>query len=195
MTKSLSPEPEVLHNEYERERVPDHALKGNGAFWSLFTGAHIAGTEFIIGPLFVSWGVGAFDLIVGLLLGNLLAVLSWRYLTTRIATDVRETHFFQLEKICGRKVVLVYALLGGVIGSFLGGGMISVSATALAYPIPAIVVPNYQDLLPSNPGWVALCLALGVVFTVVAYKGFGLVVKVAELASPWMTLSAPCRCC
>lgn len=33
------------------------------------------GTEFVIGPLFLKTGVSAFDLLVGLLLGNMLAVI------------------------------------------------------------------------------------------------------------------------
>ena len=51
----------------------------------MYAGEHAAGTEFMIGPLFLTAGVSAFDLIVGLLLGNLLAVLSWRFLTAEIA--------------------------------------------------------------------------------------------------------------
>jgi nucleobase:cation symporter-1, NCS1 family len=54
-------------------------------FWGMYAGEHTAGTEFMIGPLFVAWGVGAGDLILGLLLGNLAAVLTWRYLTTPVS--------------------------------------------------------------------------------------------------------------
>ena len=42
----------------------------------MYAGEHTAGTEFVIGPLFVAHSVTAFDLTVGLLVGNLLAVLS-----------------------------------------------------------------------------------------------------------------------
>ena len=51
---------------------------GFKSFVGMYAGEHTAGTELMIGPLFVAHGVSAFDLIVGLLLGNLLAVLSWR---------------------------------------------------------------------------------------------------------------------
>ena len=60
---------------------------------------HTAGTEFMIGPLFVAWGASAFSLIFGLLLGNLLAVLTWRFLTATIATRERLTLYFKMEKI------------------------------------------------------------------------------------------------
>ncbi len=42
----------------------------------MYAGEHCAGTELMIGPLFVAAGVSAFDVVFGLLLGNLLAVLS-----------------------------------------------------------------------------------------------------------------------
>ena len=66
--------------EYEREPVPRRALLGFGSFIGQYAGEHTAGTELMIGPLFVAAGVSAFDLLVGLLLGNLLAVLSWTLL-------------------------------------------------------------------------------------------------------------------
>lgn len=63
-------------NEYEREPIPKSKLKGLKSFIGMYAGEHTAGTEFVIGPLFVAHGVTAFDLTVGLLVGNLLAVLS-----------------------------------------------------------------------------------------------------------------------
>ena len=69
----MSEQPEVQHHagdEFEREPVPEKAQKGASAFWGMYAGEHTAGTEFMIGPLFVAWGASAFDLIVGLLLGN-----------------------------------------------------------------------------------------------------------------------------
>ena len=35
-------------SEYERERVPEKALKGPTAFWGMYAGEHTAGTEFMI---------------------------------------------------------------------------------------------------------------------------------------------------
>ena len=89
--------------EYERQVVPQAKLKGWQSFLGMYAGEHAAGTEFMIGPLFLTAGVSAFDLIIGLLLGNLLAVLSWRYLTAEIAVKNRLTLYFQLEKISGKE--------------------------------------------------------------------------------------------
>ena len=78
-------------NEYERTPVPARALLGLKSFVGQYAGEHTAGAELMIGPLFVAAGVGAFDLVVGLFVGNLLAVLSWTFLTAPIATRRRLT--------------------------------------------------------------------------------------------------------
>ena len=72
--------------EYENEPVPKGALKGGDKFWGMYAGEHAAGTEFMIGPLFLLNGVSLQNIVLGLLVGNLLAVLSWRYLCAPIAT-------------------------------------------------------------------------------------------------------------
>ena len=78
---------------------------------------------------------------MGLLVGNLLAVLSWTFLTAPIATRARLTLYYQLEKICGRNLVTLYNLANGVMFCFLAGAMITVSATAVGvwvnFPMPA----------------------------------------------------------
>ena len=72
--------------EFERTPVPKEKWKGWGSFIGMYAGEHTAGTEFVIGPLFVAHGVTAGDLVFGLLVGNLLAVLSWAFLCAPIAT-------------------------------------------------------------------------------------------------------------
>jgi len=125
----MSEEKQVKHNEYEREPVPASAYKGLKAFVGMYAGEHCAGTELMIGPLFVAAGVSAFDVVFGLLLGNLLAVLSWMFLCAPIAVRARLTLYNQLEKICGRKLVTLYNLANGVMFCFLAGAMVTVSAT------------------------------------------------------------------
>ena len=112
--------------EYEREPVPPRALLGLKSFVGQFAGEHVAGTELMIGPLFLAAGVSAFDLLVGLLFGNLLAVLSWTFLTAPIAVRERLTLYYQLEKVCGRKLVTLYNVANGVMFTFLAGAMITV---------------------------------------------------------------------
>ena len=121
-------------NEYEREPVPDRALRGPSSFWGMYAGEHTAGTEFMLGPLFVAWGASATDLVFGLLLGNLLAVLTWRFVTAEIAVHERLTLYFKLEKICGRQLVTLYNFFNGVLFCFLAGAMVTVSATAVGVP-------------------------------------------------------------
>ena len=62
--------------------------------------------------------------------GNVLAVLSWTFMTAPIATRARLTLYYQLEKICGHRLVTVYNLANGVMFCFLAGAMITVAATA-----------------------------------------------------------------
>lgn len=58
-------------NEFERQPVPTSRLKSWKSFLGMYAGEHAAGTEFVIEPLFLTAGVSAFDLIVGLLIGSL----------------------------------------------------------------------------------------------------------------------------
>ena len=48
--------------EFERETIPTSKLKRWGSFIGMYAGEHTAGTEFVIGPLFVAHGVAAWDL-------------------------------------------------------------------------------------------------------------------------------------
>ncbi len=182
---------EVTHhdpvNEYEREPVPGKALLGLKNYVGQFAGEHVAGTELMIGPLFLASGVSAFDFIFGLLAGNLLAVLSWTFLTAPIATRARLTLYFQLEQICGRRLVTLYNLANGVMFTVLAGAMVTVSATALGvyFKFP---MPQLTDTLPTGVGWVAAVLATGVLFSVVAAYGYRFVSRFANIAAPWMVL-------
>ncbi len=187
---------EVVHatNEYEREPVPDHALKGPKKFWGMYAGEHTAGTEFMIGPMFLAGGVGVFDLFAGLLLGNLLAVLMWRYLCTPIAMSSRLTLYYQLEKIAGRKPVVLYNLANGILFCFLAGAMITVSATAVIPALQSVGIPlevrqpNLGDTLPPGPTWIVIVLLIGAVIAFIAAKGYESVARVANIAAPWMIL-------
>src|SRR5690606_33657954 len=93
-------------NEYERERIPENKLKGWRSFIGTYAGEHTAGTEFVLGPLFVAHGVTAVDLLLGLLVGNFLAVMSWAYMTAKISVKKRITLYYQLEKIGGKNFAL-----------------------------------------------------------------------------------------
>jgi purine-cytosine permease-like protein len=173
--------------EYEREPVPQRALLGFKSFIGMYAGEHCAGTELMIGPLFVAAGVSAFDLIGGLILGNALAVLSWMFMCAPIATRARLTLYYQLEKICGRHLVTLYNLTNGVMFCFLAGAMVTVSATALGVWFK-FQMPGLNDMYPNSVGWIVAVLVLGGLIAIVAAYGYNTVAKFANIASPWMVL-------
>ena len=174
---------EAQTNEFERTPVPQSHLKSWKSFLGMYAGEHAAGTEFVIGPLFLTTGVSAFDLIIGLLLGNLLAVLSWRFLTAEIAVRHRLTLYYHLEKICGKNLVTGYNLANGILFCFLAGAMITVSATAVGVPFN-MEMPRLTDTMPNSLTWVIIVLLLGVLISLVAARGYSTVSKAANWMSP-----------
>ncbi|MDT0688942.1 hypothetical protein RM549_04050 [Salegentibacter sp. F188] len=174
--------------EFERQAVPQSQWKSWKSFLGMYAGEHAAGTEFVIGPLFLTTGVSAFDLIVGLFLGNLLAVLSWRFLTAEIGTKFRYTLYYHLEKICGKRLVTVYNLSNGLLFCFLAGAMITISATAVGIPFN-MEMPRLTDTMPNSLTWVVIVLCIGAVISVVAARGYNTVAKAANWMSPIIVLA------
>lgn len=174
-------------SEYERERVPNSELKGANRFWGMYAGEHAAGTEFMIGPLFLLNGVSLQNIMLGLLIGNLLAVLSWRYLCAPIAVHARYTLYYHLEKLAGGWLVKVYNLANGILFCFLAGAMITVSATAVGIPF-GMPMPELGDIYPNSAAFVAIVLMVGLVIAVVASLGYETVARFANVAAPWMVL-------
>jgi NCS1 family nucleobase:cation symporter-1 len=175
--------------EYENQPVPPHAQLGHRSFWGMYAGEHTAGTEFLIGPLFLlSWGVGGWSLVAGLLLGNMAAVLTWRFVTAPIATRARLTLYRQMEKIGGRGFVVLYNFLNGLLFCFLAGAMITVSGTAFGPVLPHVTMPTFATAMPPGLGWCVIVLGLGVLMTYVAARGYNLVARVGEISAPWMFL-------
>ncbi|MEM8510533.1 MAG: hypothetical protein AAF717_22050 [Bacteroidota bacterium] len=179
---------ELVDGEFEREPVPKSKLKSWKSFLGMYAGEHAAGTEFMIGPLFLTAGVSAFDLILGLFIGNLLAVLSWRFLTAKIAVANRLTLYYQLEKICGKNLVTGYNLANGILFCFLAGAMITVSATAVGIPFN-MEMPKLTDTLPNGPTWIIIVIILGTVISLIASKGYDMVSKAANWMSPIIVLA------
>lgn len=179
---------EIVGGEYERTPVPEKALKGSKAFWGMYAGEHAAGTEFMIGPLFLAAGASLKDLTIGLLIGNILAVLTWRYLVVPIAMNRRLTLYYQLEKIAGGNMVKIYNVTNGILFCFLAGAMITVSASAIGVPFGTrFVVPEAVFGL-SGAGFTAIVAIVGIVITVVAAAGYNTVARFANIAAPWMIL-------
>ena len=173
--------------EFDREPVPENKLLGPANFIGVYTGEHVAGTEYVIGPLFVAHGVAASDLILGLLLGNLLAVLSWAFIAAPLAVRTRLNLYWQLRKVAGPKLTFVYNIVNALMFCFLAGSMISVSATAVGLPFN-MSMPGLNDMLPNSIGWVVVVLLVGTVVTALAILGFEKLSHFGKIAAPWMFL-------
>ncbi len=168
--------------------MPEARLRSWKSFLGMYAGEHAAGTEFVIGPLFLTAGVSAFDLIVGLLIGNLLAVLSWRFLTAEIAVRHRLTLYFHLEQICGKNLVTVYNIANGILFCFLAGAMITVSATAVGVPFN-MEMPRLTDTMPNSITWVVIVLLVGSAISLIAAKGYDTISQAANWMSPLIVLA------
>jgi cytosine permease len=171
--------------EFERAPVTEDRLEPGSYFAGLFAGEHVAATEFVIGALLVSFGASATDIVFGLLLGNLLAVLSWTFVCAPIAVGTRLTLYWYLRQIAGPGVTLLYNICNAVMYCILAGAMITVSASAvrLAFGIPA-----QTRWYPEDPRFVVVVLAVGAVVVTLAILGFKRLAQFAVVCSPWMIL-------
>ena len=173
--------------EYDREPVAEHKLQGVGKFLGLYAGEHVAGTEFVIGPLFVVHGVSAADLFIGLFIGNILAVLSWGFLTAPVAVRTRLTMYWHLRRVVGSKVTAGYSLVNALMFCILAGAMIAVAATAVGLPLK-MEMPGLDDFYPNSVQWVVVVFCIGSVVTILAIWGFEKISNFAKVAAPWMFL-------
>ena len=121
--------------EYDREPVTADKLYGWRTFIAMFSSEHIAGTEFVLGTLLVMHGVTAFDVFVGLAVGNLLAVLSWAFMCAPVAVRERLTIYWQIRKIAGPYLTVLYSGLFALILCLLAGSMVNVSTTAVSLTV------------------------------------------------------------
>ena len=173
--------------EFDREPVRRDQLQSGARFAALFAGEHVAGTEFVIGAMFVLHGVSARDLLLGLLLGNLLAVLSWTLICAPIAVRTRVTLYWYVRRIAGPGLMVIYNLANAFLYCILAGAMISVAATAVGIPF-GIAMPSLGDSWPNSAGWVLTVLGVGAVAGCVAVLGFKRISQFSALCVPWMFL-------
>ncbi len=173
--------------EFDREPVSQNKLQNIGNFLGMYAGEHVAGTEFVIGMLFVAHGVSVTDMFIGGLIGNILAVLSWAFITAPIAVKLRLSLYWQLKKITGSSLVFIYNIVNALMFCFLAGAMVSVSATAVGIPFH-IKMPVLTDIYPNSIGWVVTVFAVGAVITTMAILGFDALARFAKVSAPWMFL-------
>ncbi|HPY76458.1 MAG TPA: hypothetical protein PLQ45_01325 [Anaerohalosphaeraceae bacterium] len=172
--------------EYDREAVDEGKLYGWRTFIAMFSSEHIAGTEFVLGTLLVMHGVTAFDVFVGLAVGNTLAVLSWAFMCAPIAVRERLTIYWQIRKIAGPYLTIIYSGMFALILCLLAGSMVNVSTTAVTLPVN-ILSPNYAagQTVPSVP-WILTAIGVGAVIAVLAVLGFERLAHFAKVVAPWM---------
>ncbi|MHC4154561.1 MAG: purine-cytosine permease family protein [Planctomycetota bacterium] len=172
-------------NEFERQPVTADKLESGRHFAGVFAGEHVAATEFVIGALFVSKGARTCDVIVGLILGNLLAVLSWALICAPIAVRTRLTLYWYLRKIGGPVMMVIYNILNAIMYCILAGAMITVSASALRIPFG---IPDQVGWFPTDIRFVFIVMIVGAVVVTLAILGFRKLAQFAEVCSPWMFL-------
>ncbi len=184
--------------EFERAPVTPDKLQSGRYFAACFAGEHIAATEFVIGAMFAKHGVSARDLLLGLAVGNFLAVLSWALVCAPIAVQTRLTLYWYLRRIAGPGLTVFYNILNGILYCILAGAMIAVAASAVSLGVNEasralgagfhIKHPSLQDLLPNSVGWVVVVLVVGAVVVSLAIMGFKRLSQFSAVCAPWMFL-------
>lgn len=176
--------------EFERAPVTQDKLHSGRYFAGMFAGEHVAATEFVIGALFVNWGVGARDLILGLLIGNALAVLSWAFICSPIAVQTRLTLYWYVRRIIGPGLTVVYNFINAILYCCLAAAMIGVSASAVFVACNKAGLdlrhPSLKDIYPNSVGWVVVVGIVGAVVVVLAIAGFKKLSQFASVCAPWM---------
>ena len=152
-------------------------------FASLYAAEHVAATEFVIGATFVALGAKTMDIILGLLIGNILAVLSWLLITSPIAVETRLSLYTYLNKIAGDSMTKLYNWANVIIFSVISAAMITVSSTAVRF---AFDIPAQLNWYPTNLWFVLIVLIVGIVVVAIAIYGFEAVSKFSSICAPWL---------
>ena len=175
----------IAETNPEQLPVAEHELHGWTHFAGLYAGEHVAATEFVIGATFVSLGASTQDILVGLLIGNILAILSWTLITTPIAVQTRLSLYTYLHKIAGDSMSDLYNWANVLIFSVISAAMITVSCTAvrLLFDIPAQL-----QWYPTSSLFVFIVLGVGMIVVLVAMYGFNAVAEFSGLCGPWLVV-------
>ncbi len=169
----------------EQLPVPEHRTHGASHFLGLYAAEHVAATEFVIGAAFVALGATIQDILVGLLIGNTLAMLSFWLITAPIAVKTRLSLYTYLERNMGEKFSRFYNVANVLIFVAISAAMITVSATAVRalFDIPPQVYPY-----PSNFAFAFIAASAAVIAVLVAYFGFNILSEFASICAPWLMI-------
>ncbi len=169
--------------EDEQLPVPKHKLHDWTHFAGLYAAEHVAATEFVIGATFVALGAKTMDILLGLLIGNILAVLSWTFITSPIAVDTRLSLYTYLNKIAGDSMTKLYNWANVIIFSVISAAMITVSATAVRF---AFDIPAQLNWYPTNLWFILIVFGVGIVVVSIALYGFNAVSEFSGICAPWL---------
>ena len=171
--------------DLDEEQLPisKHKLHDWTHFAGLYAAEHVAATEFVIGATFVALGAKTMDILLGLLIGNVLAVLSWTLITSPIAVDTRLSLYTYLNKIAGDSMTKLYNWANVIIFSVISAAMITVSATAVRF---AFDIPAQLNWYPTNLWFVLIVFCVGLVVVTIAIYGFNAVSEFSGICAPWL---------
>lgn len=172
---------ENMHEE--QLPIPQHKLHNWKHFAGLYAAEHVAATEFVIGATFVALGASTMDIILGLLIGNILAVLSWTFITSPIAVETRLSLYTYLNKISGDSMSTLYNWANILIFTVISAAMVTVSATAVRF---AFDIPAQLNWYPSNVWFVLIVVLVGLFVVFVAIYGFNAVSEFSGICAPWL---------
>ena len=171
--------------DLDEEQLPvaKHKLHDWTHFAGLYAAEHVAATEFVIGATFVALGAKTMDILLGLLIGNILAVLSWTLITSPIAVDTRLSLYTYLNKIAGDSMTKLYNWANVIIFSVISAAMVTVSATAVRF---AFDIPAQLNWYPTNLWFILIVIGVGVVVVSIAMYGFNAVSEFSGICAPWL---------
>ena len=169
----------------DEEQLPiaQNKLHGGKHFAGLYAGEHVAATEFVIGATFVSLGASTSDILYGLLIGNILAVLSWTLMTAPIAVQTRLSLYTYLNKIAGDSMTKLYNWANVIIFTVISAAMITVSSSAVRF---LFNIPAQLNWYSTNVWFLLIVVAVGIVVVFVAIYGFSTVADFSSICAPWL---------
>ncbi|MGQ1911278.1 purine-cytosine permease family protein [Marinifilum sp. RC60d5] len=171
------------HLDEEQLPIAQNKLHGGKHFAGLYAGEHVAATEFVIGATFVSLGASTRDILFGLLIGNILAVLSWTFLTSPIAVQTRLSLYTYLNKIAGDSMTKLYNWANAIIFTVISAAMITVSSSAVRFLFD---IPAQLNWYSTNISFLLIVVAVGIVVVFVAIYGFNTVADFSSICAPWL---------
>ncbi len=171
------------HLDMEQLPIARNKLHGGKHFAGLYAGEHVAATEFVIGATFVALGASTRDILLGLLIGNILAVLSWTLLTAPIAVQTRLSLYTYLNKIAGDSMTKLYNWANVLIFTVISAAMITVSSSAVRF---LFNIPAQLNWYSTNIGFLLIVVAVGIVVVFVAIYGFNTVADFSSICAPWL---------